>query len=178
MREELKDGQQIDAVGFIPTRDKRGYQLITQPYDPELNRIERREPDDDELEIELEEPGNDDEIVFEIREEPARPGRPSRPGRRVPGRPVAQKPCRPGRSCKSKYRRPKPVQDDDELVIEPELEIELEEPVLDVPIDKKMKERNRKKRLKIAQRQFQEEQVRRAEERANRPPEDYGIFRY
>lgn len=116
MRDELKDDQKIDAVGFIPTRDKQGYQLITQPYDPDLNRIERRE-----------EPGQEE---------------------------------------------------DEELVIEPELEIELEEPEIEVPIDQRMRERHRKKRLKRAQRQYREQKAREAVERANRPPEDYGIFRY
>ncbi len=116
MRQELKEDQNIDALGFIPTRDKRGYQLIAQPYDSSMGRIERREE---------KEPG-----------------------------------------------------DDEELVIEPELEIELEEPELEVRVDKKMKERHRKKRLKRAQRQFREEQARAAEERARRPAENYGIFQH
>lgn len=67
MREELKEEQNIDALGFIPTRDKRGYQLIAQPYDSSMGRIERREEPgggeeeeelviEPELEVELEEP--------------------------------------------------------------------------------------------------------------------------
>ena len=117
MREELKEEQNIDALGFIPTRDKRGYQLVAQPYDSSMGRIERRE-----------EPGGGG------------------------------------------------GDDEEELVIEPELEIELEEPEIEVRVDQKMKERHRKKRLKRAQRQYREEQARLAEERARRPPENYGIF--
>jgi hypothetical protein len=63
------------------------------------------------------------------------------------------------------WKRPEqkePGEGKDELVIEPELYIDLEEPELHVEIDKKMRNKQRKKNLKKAQAEYYAEQERKA----------------
>lgn len=71
MRRKLKDEMGLDAIGFIPTRDRRGVQMIHQPYQKKARAQENDElviePDDyAELEIEMEDPND---LVVDVDED-------------------------------------------------------------------------------------------------------------
>ena len=107
MRRVLKDDMMYDAVGFIPSRDKKKIQMIVQPYNkPKPRRMQVE--DDDELEIE---PGDHAELQIN------------------------------------------PEDYDDEI---------------EIPIDRKLRNRAARKRLKRAQAEYEETQARRRE-RENDP---------
>lgn len=100
MRHMIKHDMMYDAVGFIPTRDKKGVQMITLPYNkPKPRRMQVE--DDVELEIE---PGDHAELQIN------------------------------------------PEDYDDEI---------------EIPIDRKLRNRAARKRLKRAQAEYEETQARR-----------------
>ena len=74
MRRVLKDDMMYDAIGFIPSRDKKKIQMIVQPYNKPKPRRMQVEDDDEELEIqpgdhaelEINQDDYDDEIEIPI----------------------------------------------------------------------------------------------------------------
>lgn len=63
---------------------------------------------------------------------------------------------------------------EDELEIEPELYVDVDEPELEIKIDKKMKEKARKKKLKAAQAAYQ---AKKAAQAASSRDDEYNVYR-